>query len=165
MASWPERASTGAEGTPAREKQQRERNNARDAGSTQKTNKKPNRHARASAGTLYEPEAKKISQHPEPGAGAPDFAFVALDTGTDRPGLEKSTYKARRRRSATPSPRSCCRRVFLIDRCSRTSSSRTSSIKSATPRRYKVGAAPGAPRVPHDCPGELPRYDRRVAPR
>mmetsp|Transcript_17676 Transcript_17676/g.54788 ORF Transcript_17676/g.54788 Transcript_17676/m.54788 type:complete len:291 (-) Transcript_17676:30-902(-) len=52
-------------------------------------------HARENAGTLYEPEAKKISYIPL-GAGAPDFAFVALDTGTDRPGLEKSTYKIRR---------------------------------------------------------------------
>ena len=52
-------------------------------------------HARENAGTLYEPEAKKISYVPL-GAGAPDFAFVALDTGTDRPGLEKSTYKVRR---------------------------------------------------------------------
>ena len=60
-----------------------------------KNKKKTNRHARANAGTLYEPEAKKISYIPL-GAGAPDFAFVALDTGTDRPGLEKSTYKVRR---------------------------------------------------------------------
>ena len=52
-------------------------------------------HARENAGTLYEPEAQKISYVPL-GAGAPDFAFVALDTGTDRPGLEKSTYKIRR---------------------------------------------------------------------
>ena len=52
-------------------------------------------HARENAGTLYEPERKKISYIPL-GAGAPDFAFVALDTGTDRPGLEKSTYKIRR---------------------------------------------------------------------
>ena len=75
-----ERASAGTEKTP----------------STQKTTKKKtNRHARANAGTLYEPEAKKISYVPL-GAGAPDFAFVALDTGTDRPGLEKSTYKIRR---------------------------------------------------------------------
>ena len=57
--------------------------------------KKTNRHARANAGTLYEPGAKKISYVPL-GAGSPDFAFVALDTGTDRPGLEKSTYKIRR---------------------------------------------------------------------
>ena len=61
----------------------------------EKKNKKTNRHARANAGTLYEPEAKKISYIPL-GAGAPDFAFVALDTGTDRPGFEKSTYKIRR---------------------------------------------------------------------
>lgn len=52
-------------------------------------------HARENAGTLYEPETKRLSWVPL-GAGAPDFSFVALDTGTDRPGLEKSTYKVRR---------------------------------------------------------------------
>ena len=41
-------------------------------------------------------------------------------------------------RSATPSPRSCSRRVSLIDRCSRTSRSRT-SVKSATPTLIRRG--------------------------
>jgi len=31
------------------------------------------------------------------GAGATDFRIMVLDTGTDRPGLEKSTYAVRRR--------------------------------------------------------------------
>ena len=39
-------------------------------------------------------------------------------------------------RSATPSPRSCSRRVLLIDRCSRT---RRTSVKSATPTRRRRG--------------------------
>mmetsp|Transcript_17911 Transcript_17911/g.61818 ORF Transcript_17911/g.61818 Transcript_17911/m.61818 type:complete len:225 (+) Transcript_17911:1433-2107(+) len=30
------------------------------------------------------------------GPDAPDFAMMALDTGTDRPGLDKSTYKIRK---------------------------------------------------------------------
>jgi galactokinase len=30
------------------------------------------------------------------GAAAPDFRLVGLDTGTVRPGLEKSSYKIRR---------------------------------------------------------------------
>ena len=109
----------------------------RDAETSNKKNNKKQTGTRApGAGTLYEPEAKKISYIPL-GAGAPDFAFVALDTGTDRPGFEKSTYKDRRR-SATPSPRSCSRRVLLIDRCSRTSRSRT-SVKSATPTLIQSG--------------------------
>ena len=33
------------------------------------------------------------------GAGAEDFRLVVLDTGTQRPGLEKSTYKIKRAES------------------------------------------------------------------
>ena len=88
-----ERASTGEQ----RGRRHARNNNARETTGRrhQRKKQKTNRHARANAGTLYEPEAKKISYIPL-GAGAPDFAFVALDTGTDRPGLEKSTYKIRR---------------------------------------------------------------------
>lgn len=51
--------------------------------------------ARAGHGTHYNPKTRKISYVPL-GKGAIDFRIVALDTGTNRPGLEKSTYKIRR---------------------------------------------------------------------
>eukprot|EP00911_Craspedida_sp_UC1_P002310 UC1_evm1s1743 len=46
-------------------------------------------------GTHYDPKAKTIKYVPL-GEGASDFYIMALDTGTMRPGLEKSTYKVRR---------------------------------------------------------------------
>lgn len=45
--------------------------------------------------TYYNPKDRSIEYVPI-GAGAMDFRIVVLDTGTDRPGLEKSTYKIRR---------------------------------------------------------------------
>ena len=51
--------------------------------------------ARAGMGTYYSPATQKI-EHIPLGAAAEDFRIVSLDTGTDRPGLEKSTYKIRR---------------------------------------------------------------------
>jgi galactokinase len=51
--------------------------------------------AKEGMGTHYNPKTRHISYLP-PGAGAVDFRIVVLDTGTDRPGLEKSTYKIRR---------------------------------------------------------------------
>lgn len=51
--------------------------------------------AKADHGTHYNPKTRKISYVPL-GKGATDFRIVALDTGTNRPGLEKSTYKIRR---------------------------------------------------------------------
>jgi galactokinase len=51
--------------------------------------------ARAGMATHYNPADRSISYVPI-GAGAIDFRIVVLDTGTDRPGLEKSTYKIRR---------------------------------------------------------------------
>ncbi|MCK4291579.1 MAG: hypothetical protein KAY65_00160, partial [Planctomycetes bacterium] len=47
-------------------------------------------------GTYYNP-ARRSVDYVELGAGAVDFRIVVLDTGTDRPGLEKSTYAVRRR--------------------------------------------------------------------
>ncbi len=47
-------------------------------------------------GTYYNP-AKRSVDYVRLGAGATDFRIVVLDTGTDRPGLEKSTYAVRRR--------------------------------------------------------------------
>jgi galactokinase len=46
-------------------------------------------------GTYYNP-AKRSVDYVELGAGATDFRIVVMDTGTERPGLEKSTYKIRR---------------------------------------------------------------------
>lgn len=46
-------------------------------------------------GTYYNPKDRSIEYVPI-GAGAADFRIVVLDTGTERPGLEKSTYKVRR---------------------------------------------------------------------
>lgn len=51
--------------------------------------------ARAGMGTHYNPKTNAIDYIPL-GAGATDFRIVILDTGTTRPGLEKSTYKIRR---------------------------------------------------------------------
>jgi galactokinase len=51
--------------------------------------------AKEGMGTYYDPKNRKISYLPL-GAGATDFRIVSLDTGTVRPGLEKSTYRGRR---------------------------------------------------------------------
>lgn len=51
--------------------------------------------ARAGMGTHYNPATRSV-KHVKLGPGAPDFRIVSLDTGTVRPGLEKSTYKLRR---------------------------------------------------------------------
>lgn len=51
--------------------------------------------AREGMGTHYNPADRSINYVPL-GENAPDFRLVALDTGTNRPGLEKSTYKIRR---------------------------------------------------------------------
>ncbi len=51
--------------------------------------------AREGMATYYDPKDRSIDYVPI-GAGAIDFRIVVLDTGTDRPGLEKSTYKIRR---------------------------------------------------------------------
>ena len=51
--------------------------------------------ARSNMGTYYNPSSRSIDYVPL-GAGAIDFRILVLDTGTVRPGLEKSTYKVRR---------------------------------------------------------------------
>ena len=51
--------------------------------------------AKASMGTHYNPKTRSISYVPL-GPGATDFRIVVMDTGTVRPGLEKSTYRIRR---------------------------------------------------------------------
>jgi len=50
---------------------------------------------REGMGTYYNPKDRSIEYVPI-GPGASDFRIVVLDTGTDRPGLEKSTYAVRR---------------------------------------------------------------------
>lgn len=50
--------------------------------------------AREGMGTHYNPADRSI-RHIPLGPGAPDFRIMSLDTGTIRPGLEKSTYKTR----------------------------------------------------------------------
>ena len=50
--------------------------------------------AKEGMGTHFDPKTKKISYVPL-GEGAEDFRIVVMDTGTVRPGLEKSTYKVR----------------------------------------------------------------------
>ncbi len=52
--------------------------------------------AREGMGTYYRPSERCISYVPL-GDNATDFRLVSLDTGTVRPGLEKSTYAIRRR--------------------------------------------------------------------
>ncbi len=51
--------------------------------------------AREGMGTYYNP-AKRSVEYVLLGEGAEDFRIVVMDTGTERPGLEKSTYKIRR---------------------------------------------------------------------
>jgi len=51
--------------------------------------------ARKDMGSYYNPRTRKVSYIPL-GADAIDFRIVVMDTGTVRPGLEKSTYKVRR---------------------------------------------------------------------
>ncbi|MGD9109517.1 MAG: hypothetical protein PVG93_01125 [Phycisphaerales bacterium] len=51
--------------------------------------------AREGMGTRFDPKSRKVSYVPV-GKGAIDYRLVSLDTGTVRPGLEKSTYKVRR---------------------------------------------------------------------
>jgi len=51
--------------------------------------------AKAGMATYYSP-ARRSVRHIPLGAGAPAFRLVSLDTGTERPGLEKSTYRIRR---------------------------------------------------------------------
>jgi len=51
--------------------------------------------AREGMGTYYNPNDRSIEYLPI-GSGATDFRIVVLDTGTNRPGLEKSTYAVRR---------------------------------------------------------------------
>jgi galactokinase len=51
--------------------------------------------AREGMGTHYNPKDRSIEYAPI-GKDAIDFRIVVLDTGTDRPGLEKSTYAIRR---------------------------------------------------------------------
>ena len=48
--------------------------------------------AKEGMGTHYNPKDRSI-KHVPLGAGTADFRIVCLDTGTVRPGLEKSTYK------------------------------------------------------------------------
>jgi galactokinase len=50
--------------------------------------------AREGMGTHYNPADRSI-RHVPLGSGAPDFRIMSLDTGTIRPGLEKSTYRIR----------------------------------------------------------------------
>jgi galactokinase len=51
--------------------------------------------AKEGMGTHYKPADRSIRYVPL-GKGATDFRIVVVDTGTERPGLEKSTYKVRR---------------------------------------------------------------------
>ena len=51
--------------------------------------------AREGLGTYYRPQSRTVEYIPL-GEEAADFRFISLDTGTVRPGLEKSTYAVRR---------------------------------------------------------------------
>lgn len=51
--------------------------------------------AKEGMGTYYNP-AKRLVDYVKLGEKAEDFRIVVMDTGTERPGLEKSTYKIRR---------------------------------------------------------------------
>ena len=51
--------------------------------------------AKAGMGTFYDPATNEIEHIPF-GGDTDSFRIVSMDTGTKRPGLEKSTYKVRR---------------------------------------------------------------------
>jgi galactokinase len=51
--------------------------------------------AREGMGTRFDPKSRNVSYVPA-GKATVDFRLVCMDTGTVRPGLEKSTYKIRR---------------------------------------------------------------------
>ncbi len=51
--------------------------------------------AKAGMGTHFDPATRAI-RHVPLGAGGEELRFVAMDTGTVRPGLEQSTYRLRR---------------------------------------------------------------------
>jgi galactokinase len=51
--------------------------------------------AKEGQGTHYKPADRSVSYVPL-GTGAEEFRIIVMDTGTVRPGLEKSTYKVRR---------------------------------------------------------------------
>lgn len=51
--------------------------------------------ARDGMGTHYRPKTRSV-EHVPLGGGGEDLRIVSLDTGTERPGLEKSTYSIRR---------------------------------------------------------------------
>ena len=51
--------------------------------------------AKAGMGTHYNPATRSVEYIPL-GAGGEELRIIGLDTGTKRPGLEKSTYKIRR---------------------------------------------------------------------
>ncbi|MFA6175029.1 MAG: hypothetical protein WC765_00450 [Phycisphaerae bacterium] len=51
--------------------------------------------AKEGVGTHYNPKTRSVSYIPL-GSNVADFRLVSLDTGTVRPGLEKSTYRIRR---------------------------------------------------------------------
>ncbi len=69
--------------------------------------------AKAGMGTHYSPDDGSIKHVPLP-AGAEDFRLVSLDTGTVRPGLEKSSYKTRR--AECEELAAMCREPFGIER-------------------------------------------------
>jgi galactokinase len=50
--------------------------------------------AKEGLGTYFHPQSRSVEYVPL--GNGPDFRLVSLDTGTKRPGLEKSTYKVRR---------------------------------------------------------------------
>lgn len=51
--------------------------------------------AKAGQGTHYDPATRSVTYVPL-GGRSEDLTIISLDTGTKRPGLEKSTYKLRR---------------------------------------------------------------------
>ena len=51
--------------------------------------------AKEGMGTYYNPSKRSV-EYVKLGEKAEDFRIVVMDTGTERPGLEKSTYKIRR---------------------------------------------------------------------
>jgi len=76
--------------------------------------------ARADMGTYYDPKKRSVDYVPL-GEAAADFRLVVLDTGTVRPGLEKSTYSIRRlyeeiiSRFSTKQPALCSRLKYIFE--------------------------------------------------
>eukprot|EP01010_Urceolus_cornutus_P004186 NODE_638_length_1472_cov_304.738580_g479_i0.p1 GENE.NODE_638_length_1472_cov_304.738580_g479_i0~~NODE_638_length_1472_cov_304.738580_g479_i0.p1 ORF type:complete len:421 (-),score=105.90 NODE_638_length_1472_cov_304.738580_g479_i0:133-1395(-) len=97
--------------------------------------------AKAGMGTHFDPKTKAITHIPLGLPGGLDFRMVALDTGTTRHGLEKSTYAVRRAE--------CDELVELVQQCKTADISCLADVKDEA--MYSAIMAAHAENHPHLC--------------